>query len=128
MTNHKPTGPWSPVLMRFNGIEPEPVDWLWYGRLAVGKLHILMGEPGLGKSWLSLDLAARISTGRAWPDGLAGCEGDVLVLSAEDGPADTVRPRLDVLGSGLQPNPSLPGIEERQGRDQPANAWRSGSD
>src|SRR5205085_693544 len=47
------------------------VDWMWPGRLALGKLAILEGDPGLGKSFLALDLCARLSTGQPWPDGSA---------------------------------------------------------
>jgi putative DNA primase/helicase len=45
-----------------------PTQWLWTGYLAEGALAILDGDPGQGKSMLTLDLAARLSTGRAWPD------------------------------------------------------------
>ncbi len=66
--------------------------------MAAGKLALLVGDPGLGKSWISLDVAARLSTRRAWPDGGSAPAGAVLLLSAEDGLADTIRPRLDALG------------------------------
>jgi hypothetical protein len=87
-----------PVLVRLADVQPEPVTWLWPGRVAAGKLALLVGDPGLGKSWISLDVAARISAGLAWPDGGSVSAGSVLLLSAEDGVADTIRPRLDALG------------------------------
>ena len=60
---------------------------------------MLVGDPGCGKSYLTLDVAARVTTGAAWPDGTAGVSPtEVLLLQAEDGVADTVRPRLDLLG------------------------------
>lgn len=90
--------PGAPVLVRLADVVPEEVAWLWCGRLARGKLAVLVGEPGVGKSFVSLDVAARISTGAPWPDGGAAPLGDVILLSAEDGPADTIRPRLDALG------------------------------
>jgi hypothetical protein len=76
--------------------------WIWPGRLPAGKLATLDGDPGLGKSTLVLDLAARITTGRAMPDGhrLDG-PADVVLLSAEDGMADTIRPRLDAAGADV---------------------------
>ena len=43
------------------------VDWLWPGRIAVGKVTLLAGDPGLGKSLVTLDMAARVSTGAPWP-------------------------------------------------------------
>jgi putative DNA primase/helicase len=87
-----------PVLVRLADVQPEPVTWIWPGRVAAGKLALLVGDPGLGKSWISLDIAARLSTGRAWPDAGSAPAGSVLLLSAEDGLADTIRPRLDALG------------------------------
>ena len=76
-------------------VEPERVDWLWDGYLPLGKVVVLDGDPGVGKSTVSLDIAARISTGSPMPDGIRRRKGTVLVLSAEDGLADTIRPRLD---------------------------------
>src|SRR4051794_29857000 len=80
-----------------------PVEWLWPGRLALGKLAILDGDPGLGKSLLALDLCARLSTGRPFPDGSASPgPANALVLNGEDGEEDTVRPRLQALGADLE--------------------------
>lgn len=90
--------PGAPVLVRLADVEPEEVSWLWPGRLPRGKLAVLVGEPGVGKSFVSLDVAARISAGAQWPDGGPAPLGDVILLSAEDGVADTLRPRLDALG------------------------------
>ncbi len=86
-----------PVLVRLADVAPEPVAWLWPGRLARGKVTILAGDPGLGKSFLTLDAASRISTGQAWPDAGRALLGDAILLSAEDGIADTIRPRVDAL-------------------------------
>jgi AAA domain/DnaB-like helicase N terminal domain len=85
------------VVRRLVDVVPEEVSWLWPGRLALGKLTVLMGDAGLGKSFIALDLAARLSTGRQWPDGHPGAHAPVVLLTAEDGIADTVRPRVDVL-------------------------------
>jgi hypothetical protein len=90
-----------PVLVRLADVQPEPLTWIWPGRLAAGKLALLVGDPGLGKSWISLDVAARLSAGLAWPDGGSAPAGPVLLLSAEDGLADTIRPRLDALGADV---------------------------
>ena len=85
-------------LVRLSDVTPEQVAWLWEGRLPVGKLVLLDGDPSLGKSTLGLTFAAHVSTGKPWPDG-AHCEpGDVVLMSAEDGLSDTVRPRLDAAG------------------------------
>lgn len=98
MTDSALVIPGAPVLVRLADVVPEEVAWLWGGRLARGKLAVLVGEPGIGKTFLSHDVAARLSTGAPWPDGGLAPLGDVILLSAEDGPADTIRPRLDALG------------------------------
>jgi AAA domain len=76
-------------------VEPERVEWLWPGRLPLGKLAVLDGDPGLGKSVVTLDLAARISAGLELPDGQPCEPAGIVLLSAEDGLRDTIRPRLD---------------------------------
>lgn len=95
--NDSAIGP-QPVAVTLADVEPVTVTWLWEGRIPAGKLVVLDGDPSLGKSTLSLTMAAHISTGRAWPDASACPVGDVVILSAEDGMADTVRPRLDAAG------------------------------
>ncbi len=93
----------TPMLVRLEDVQPESVDWLWPGRIAAGKLTLIAGDPGLGKSFLTLDLAARVSRGGVWPDapGVYIKPGGVVLLSAEDGIADTIRPRLDAAGADV---------------------------
>jgi hypothetical protein len=81
---------------RLADVQPEHVGWLWSNRFAAGKLVTLDGDPGLGKSVLALTFAGIVTRGGEWPDG-TWCDepGDVLIMSAEDGVADTIRPRLD---------------------------------
>lgn len=92
-------------LIRMSDVQAEEVSWLWPSRVPLAKLTLLMGDPGLLKSTLTLYMAGRVTTGGAWPDGVAlaggsyAPEGDVVLLTAEDGLADTVRPRLDLLGA-----------------------------
>ena len=93
-----------PVRLKVHNLQdvvPAPVTWLWPNRLPVGKFCILAGDPGLGKSYLTLDVAARVSQGGKWPDGGDVPLGRVIIISAEDGLADTIRPRLDLLGADL---------------------------
>ena len=81
-------------------VEPKAVEWLWPGRFALGKVSIIAGDPGLGKSFLTLDIAARVTNGHLWPfDEGQAPQGRVILLSAEDDPADTIRPRLDAAGA-----------------------------
>src|SRR5438445_1224484 len=89
------------VTCPLSDVPPEAVSWLWPGRIPFGKLTMLDGDPGLGKSLVTLDLAARVSTGRPMPGetNAAGGPAAVVILTAEDGLGDTVRPRLDALGA-----------------------------
>lgn len=84
-----------------DGIVCRPIDWLWKGWLARGKLHILAGAPGTGKTTIALALAASISRGGRWPDGAQAPRGNVLLWSGEDDPADTLVPRLRAAGADL---------------------------
>jgi len=89
-------GPHS-LTRRLIEVEREQLDWLWPGRIPLGKLTLLAGDPGLGKSFVTLDLAARVSRGAPWPDLplLKQTPADVLLFNAEDDLADTIAPRLD---------------------------------
>ncbi len=86
---------------RLADVAPEQVSWLWPGRIPYGKLSLIVGDPGLGKSFLTLDIAARLSTGTPWPEqrDVRIEPGNSVILSAEDDPADTIRPRLDAAGA-----------------------------
>jgi putative DNA primase/helicase len=75
-------------------IKPEPIDWLWNGWLAAGKLHVMAGAPGTGKTTVAIALAATVTTGGRWPDGTRANSGNVLIWSGEDDPTDTLAPRL----------------------------------
>jgi putative DNA primase/helicase len=121
--------------VRFSELAPQKVRWLWPDRIPLGRITLLVSDPGLGKSLLTLDIAARVSRGAPWPDeasvecgigsgeSKAGVEcgtgngesnsalpipnsplrlpASVLLLTAEDDFADTVRPRLEALGADL---------------------------
>lgn len=80
-------------------LTPEPVRWLWQDWLALGKLHILAGAPGQGKTTIAMALAATVTLGSMWPDGKRSMSGNVLVWSGEDDPADTLLPRLLAAGA-----------------------------
>jgi hypothetical protein len=91
------------VLVRLDQVAPRPIEWLWPGRIVLGRLTLVIGEPCAGKSFLALDLAARTSRGGPWPGADVGIEkaGDVVLWSGRDDLAETVRPRLDSLGADL---------------------------
>lgn len=82
-------------------VKPEAVRWLWKLRIPLGKSTIVEGDPGLGKSTLALYIAARVTRGAAMPDGTPTPAGGVVLLTAEDGLGDTVRPRLEAMGADL---------------------------
>jgi putative DNA primase/helicase len=87
------------ILVRLDTIAPQPIRWLWPGRIALGKPTLIAGDPGLGKSLIVIALAAHTSTGQVWPVDGAACDvGDVIIMSAEDDAADTLRPRFDAAG------------------------------
>ncbi len=86
------------VVVRLSDVAPEPVSWLWPGRIAKRKLTLIIGDPDKGKSCVTLDFGARITRGLSWPDGTPAPCGNVVLLTAEDGLEDTVRPRLDAMG------------------------------
>src|SRR5262249_44074013 len=76
--------------------------WLWPGRIPLGKFTLFAGDPGLGKSAATIDIAARVTRGTSWPDGAPNDQpGSVIILSAEDDDEDTIRPRLRVAGANL---------------------------
>lgn len=107
----------------------EEVRWLWPGRIPLGKLTLLAGDPGNGKSLLALDIAARVTRGADWPDAEliesraansrpslwelgSKLPGSVLILSAEDDLGDTIRPRLDAAGADLSRVFILPSVTD----------------
>ena len=105
------TTPWEAKLCR--EVARIPLDWLWPHYLPRGKLVILDGDPEMGKSLLTIDLIARLGRGGPLPDGStpAGHVTSVL-LSAEDDPADTIRPRAEAAGADLD-RLVLPSFEHR---------------
>ena len=97
---HPPPVEPSVIMTRASDITSEKIDWLWPGTIASGSVTSLVGLPGIGKSQLVLDVAARVSTGRDWPGSASnGKPGQVIILSAEDSPSDTIVPRLIAAGA-----------------------------
>ena len=83
-------------------VTPESIRWLWKPYIARGKIVLLDGDPGVGKSFLTIDLAARLSHGNPLPDGTpSGKAHTIMLLGAEDDAADTIRPRAAAAGADL---------------------------
>jgi putative DNA primase/helicase len=79
---------------RLSEIEAEPMVWLWENRFAEGKVGIIAGEPGVGKSQITCMMASIVSRGGKWPDGSQARKGSVIIICCEDDAADTLKPRL----------------------------------
>jgi hypothetical protein len=96
----------TPGTVCFADIEEMPIEWLWEWWIPRGALTVLDGDPGLGKSTITTDLAARVSRGWPMPPDVSGDldngPADVLLTSAEDDPARTTRKRLREAGADLQ--------------------------
>lgn len=87
-------------LTYYNTISSRTVEWLWYPYIPYGKITILQGDPGEGKSTMMLQLAALITSGKAMPDGSGDkVPGNVIYQAAEDGIEDTIKPRLLAAGA-----------------------------
>src|SRR5262249_15996186 len=88
-------------LGRLSDVKPEPVRWLWPDRIA-RKVVLFTGLPDCGKTTAAIDIAARITTGREWPDGSGMAPlGSGIFFTAEDGLADTIRPRAAGAGGDV---------------------------
>lgn len=98
-------------------VQPTTVSWLWPGRIPFGKLTILDGDGGLGKSTLLLDLAARLSRGVAFPDGPPHEPAGTVLLAVEDGISDTHRPRLEAAGADLERIAVLEAVLDAEGNE-----------
>ncbi len=91
------------IIVRASAIEPRKVEWLWPGRIPLGKLTTFAGQGGLGKTFVLCDITARVTRGLDWPDSAGECceQGQVLFVSGEDDPDDTLVPRMIELGADL---------------------------
>ena len=86
-------------LIRASELSPEPIEWLWREYLPRGKVTVLAGAPGTGKTTIAMKIAATVSNGGRWPDDSKSPRGAVLIWSGEDDPQDTLIPRLVMAGA-----------------------------
>jgi AAA domain len=101
-----------PACFGLDRIPVRPIHWLWRPYLACGKLAVLDGDPGAGKSLFTVDLAARLTRGGRMPDGSwRRKKANVLFLNAEDALDDTLRPRLDAAGADVNRVFCLGGVQ-----------------
>lgn len=96
-------------------IDPKPIEWFWPQRISCGSLTIITGMPGLSKSLLTIDIAARITTGGRWPDGTGSApKGGVILFGTEDDPETVVVPRLIAADADRSLVRIVEGVEEGQ--------------
>jgi len=88
-------------LIMLNETELKDMSWLWPNRIPAGYLSVFSGNPDTGKTTIALDLVARYTTGRVWPDGQPNTipPGYALLMIAEDGAEDVIKPRLVAAGA-----------------------------
>lgn len=96
-----PTDACAVDLIRADQVKVESVRWLWDGYLAAGKLHVLAGAAGTGKTTVGLAVAATLTVGGRWPDGARATRGSVLIWSGEDDRGDVLVPRLAAMSADL---------------------------
>ncbi|MBR0392579.1 MAG: AAA family ATPase [Oscillospiraceae bacterium] len=88
------------LLTYYSDVKSEPVKWLWYPYIAIGKITLLQGDPGDGKSTMMMNFIAELSKGGATPDGVAfGRPHKIIYQCSEDGASDTIKPRLEAAGA-----------------------------
>ena len=90
-------------MIRMSEVESQEVKWLWYPFIPYGKLTIIQGDPGDGKTTLVLNIAAKLSKGESLDSDMNVQEPvNVIYQTAEDGLADTVKPRLELAGADCE--------------------------
>ena len=94
---------WHAKLTQASNILPVEIEWVWPQWIALGKFTVLAGAGGTGKTTLALSLAATLTAGGVWPDGVeCKTKGNVVIWSSEDDPRDTLVPRLMAAGADLE--------------------------
>jgi archaellum biogenesis ATPase FlaH len=97
--NQKEKDPNIKNVIKLSEVETEVVDWFWYPYIPLGKLTMLEGDPGLGKSWITMALAKAIANREKLPEQIRARGGRILLMSSEDGIEDTIKPRLESMGA-----------------------------
>jgi hypothetical protein len=106
----------TPIITCVADVPAREIEWLWPGRFALGKFGLIGGHPGLGKSQITCAIAAAITNGGPWPNNEGhATQGSVLMLSAEDDVADTIRPRLEAAGADVSRVHMLEAVRTNEG-------------
>jgi len=110
------------IYRRMSDIQSEPIKWLWPYRIARGKITIIAGNPGLGKSQFTAYLAAVVTMGRYWPVSGDKCDsGSVAFICAEDDAADTIKPRLEAAGADLKCTYIIDAVPDKDKKERTLN-------
>jgi len=109
-----------PLWVCLADVETQELNWLWPNRIPMGKLSLLVGDPDLGKSLLTIYMASIITKGGQWPDlpNESTEKGSVVLLTAEDDLEDTVKPRMDAAGADMSKVVIMKGIERTKDKKQ----------
>lgn len=105
-------------LRALSDIKSEDVEWLWKYHIPLGELTLLIGDPGIGKSYFSYFLSAQVSRGGSWPDTPTELSknGKVIILSTDEDPNYAIRPRADAAGADVSKIFILEGSRDAEGR------------
>ncbi len=106
-------------IIRADSIKVVGIRWLWSGWLAAGKLHLLAGQAGTGKTTIAVAWAATISRGGSFPDGTRCEAGSTLMWSGEDDVADSLVPRFMANGGDASKFHLVVGARDEEGRRRP---------
>lgn len=117
----KPINPNKVEVITMSSLTAEAITYLWDKWLPLGKLVLLAGAAGTGKSTLAFSFAAVVSAGAFWPDGTKAEQGHVLIWSSEDDVADTIMPRLQAMGANLDFVHAIKATTTSDGKKLPFN-------
>ena len=111
----------TPKFIFLKDVEAETVKWIWSERIPSAMLTLLVGIEGNGKTFTALDIAARITTGRPWPDAQSPYDtpeiGNVIFLTSEDHLSYTIKPRLDAMEADTARIATLTGVATEEGEE-----------
>jgi putative DNA primase/helicase len=112
------------TLVRGSDLAPEPICWAWRDWIATGKVHLLGGYAGEGKTTLAIGFAATVTSAGRWPDGSSiSAAGNVALWSGEDDPCDTLTPRLMLSGADMRRIYFINGVVDADGERAFDPAW-----